>query len=94
MDLSDYILLMQYLALVMVIIGILALAGHKKMGKVTKENLAVSLGYILIGCGMFVGMTYDPIGGIVLLGAGGTLFISGALPDAYRKFKAYRRLSE
>jgi hypothetical protein len=94
MDLSDYILLTCYFALVMVIIGILSLAGYKKMGKISKENCAVSLGYILIGCGMFVGITYDAIGGIVLLGVGGILFIAGALPDTYRRVKAYRRLSE
>lgn len=94
MDSSDYILLTQYFALVMVIMGILAFVGYKKMGKINKGNCAVSLGYILVGCGMFVGMTYDPIGGIVLLGTGGILFVAGALPDAYRRVKAYRKLQE
>ncbi|MBU6998642.1 MAG: hypothetical protein HXS42_13375 [Theionarchaea archaeon] len=94
MSLSDYILLTQYLALVMIIMGILAFAGYKKTGKINKENCAVSLGNILIGCGMFVSITYNAIGGMILLGAGGILFVAGALPDAYRRFKVYRRLSE
>ncbi len=53
MNLSSYFVC-YYSALVMIIMGIMAFVRFKKMNKITKRTIAISLGLSLLGCGLII----------------------------------------
>ncbi|MGD2250852.1 MAG: hypothetical protein PVF58_20835 [Candidatus Methanofastidiosia archaeon] len=64
------------------------------MNKVTKRNIVFSLGPPVIGCGLIISIRFHIYGGMALVVVGTFLFLFGAIPEAYRMYKAYKKLQK